>query len=126
VTIGRLKEEVAGLEAETVGVPGELAVAEAAMTEAQRLRSELLDELTGARLFAADVRTSCLRRAERLMRILDQVAEGHVRGALLTLRRSALLVAEAAEGLIGDLADDLGALVARIDDQSTGGNEGSA
>jgi len=37
---------------------------------------------------------------------------------LLTLRRSALLVGEAAEALLEDLAGDLGALVARIEDET--------
>lgn len=83
------------------------------------LRGELLDELAGARLFAGDVRTSCLRRAERLLRLLDRVADGRARAALLVWRRSVLIVSEAAEDLIEDLAGaDLEALVARVENEN--------
>ena len=130
-SLAALRQELAWLEANTVGVAGERAAAleswlnvrrglaelERTLAAAEegagrRPEDELLDELAAARVVAADVRSSCLRRAERLLRAGGQVAEGRGQDALQATRQRVLAIAAEAQALLEVLAGDLGELVA--------------
>jgi hypothetical protein len=67
------------------------------------LRTQLRAEVARARLFAAECRASCLRRAVELGELREHVTDGLLRGWLQTAVRDCLALGESADNLLATL-----------------------
>lgn len=93
------------------------------VTEARRLRGEVLDELASTRRWLAEVRTAALRRAADLSRLRDRVASRGGATALAAVTRDILVANEAIDYALAGIEGDLGARVAEIEDEPGGPRE---